>query len=120
LRVHFEDTGDPVQGTSDAAHAQRNPNHWLTLQGRIDLPRDQTLDLTLRHVGALGALAAEKVSAYTVLDANFSRRFSNHFELSLAISDLFNEHHTEFNSDRVLSPYGYGGRRAVLTGRWQF
>jgi len=120
LRVHFEDTGDPVQDGSDAVHAQQNPNHWLTLQGRFDLPRDQTLDLTLRHVGALGALAAEKVGTYTVLDANFSRRFSNHFELSLAVSDLFNEHHTEFNSDRVLSPYGYGGRRAVLTGRWQF
>jgi len=120
LRVRFDETGDPVQDASDTAHEQQNASHWLTLQGRFDLPDEQTLDLTLRHVGALGTQAAEKVSAYTVLDVNFIRRFSKHFELSLAVSDLFDEHHTEFSSDRVLSPYGYGGRRAVLTGRWQF
>lgn len=120
LRVRFDETGDPVQDASDTAHEQQNASHWLTLQGRFDLPDEQTLDLTLRHVGALGTHAAEKVSAYTVLDVNFIRRFSKHFELSLAVSDLFDEHHTEFSSDRVLSPYGYGGRRAVLTGRWQF
>jgi len=120
MRVKFEKADELIQASEYDYAAALNANHWFTLQGRFDLPARSQLDVTLRHSGALKSPAADKVSAYSVVDGVFLQRVSQSFEWSLGIYDLFDDHHTEFNSDHFPSPYAYGGRRAVLTGRWQF
>ena len=120
LRVHFDGTDDATQAAASDAIQAHNANHWLTLQARVDLPGRRQLDTTIRHSGALKAPGSERVSSYTVTDVQYLQRVSENFEWSLGIYDLFDEHHTEFNSDQFPSPYAYDGRRAVLTGRWQF
>lgn len=119
MRIDFDDAAS-IPAQANEAVRSRNANHWFTLQGRFDLPARSELDVTVRHSGALSAPSSAAVSAYTVVDAQYVRRVSDSFEWSLGVYDLFDEHHTEFNSDHFPSPYAYGGRRAVLTGRWQF
>jgi len=120
MRTRFDAADEPLQAAANERAAARDANHWFTLQGRVDLTTARQLDVTLRHSGALKAPGSEAVGSYTVLDAQYQHRVSPGFEWTLGVYDLFDEHHTEFASDHFPSPYAYGGRRAVLTGRWQF
>ncbi|QID18963.1 TonB-dependent receptor [Nitrogeniibacter mangrovi] len=120
MRTDYDRTGRPVHDEADAQRASRNADHWFTLQARFDLPARREMDVTVRHSGALKAPGAERVGSYTVVDLRYSHPWNRYFEWELTVDDLFDDHHTEFNSDQFPSPYAYQGRRCVLTGRWRF
>ncbi len=120
MRFAYDATGDAVLDASNNQVANRNANHWLSLQARIDLPDHQELDLQMRHVGALKDQPAPGVDAYTVVDARYGYRFSHHAEISLSVTNLFDKRYTAFNSDYFPSAYAYDRRRFLLTGRWTF
>ena len=120
MRVAYDTRGDAVQVAADADRANRNANHWLVLTAHFDLPAQQWVDVQWRYGGALRAQPAPGVDSYAVTDLRYARQLNPAFELSLTITNLFDERHTEFSSDYFPSPYAYDGRRVVLTGRWQF
>lgn len=120
MRLSFDASDDPVRTASGDTVANRNANHWLSAYARIDLPGAQELDLQLRHVGALKGQTSPGVDAYTVADVRYGRRFGRHLDISLSITNLFDERYTAFESDYFPSAYAYDRRRFLLTGRWTF
>ncbi|WP_186301632.1 TonB-dependent receptor plug domain-containing protein [Denitromonas halophila] len=120
MRQNYDTTGDAILDGGNATIANRNANHWLSLQARIDLSSRQELDLQVRHVGALKGQPAPGVDAYTVMDARYGYRFSRRAELTLSVTNLFDKRYTAYSSDYFPSAYAYDRRRLLLTGRWTF
>lgn len=94
------DPGSPNVGGND-------PRHQFMLRSSWTLPRDVSLDLGLR---AIGALPSPAVPSYVSLDARVGWQVSPGLELSLAAFNLLGERHAEFGSapnrsefDRTLS-----------------
>ncbi|TVT49342.1 MAG: TonB-dependent receptor [Denitromonas halophila] len=120
MRQDYDTTGDAILDGGNATVANRNANHWLSLQARIDLSGQQELDLQVRHVAALKGQTAPGVDAYTVVDARYGYRFSQRAELTLSITNLFDKRYSAYSSDYFPSAYAYDRRRLLLTGRWTF
>jgi iron complex outermembrane receptor protein len=94
------DPGSPSAGGND-------PKHQFLLRSSWSLPRDLSLDLGLR---AIGALPSPAVPGYVVVDARLGWQVTPGMELSLAAFNLLDERHAEFGSapnrsefDRTLS-----------------
>ena len=120
MRHNYDATGDAILDSGNATIANRNANHWLSLQARIDLSSRQELDLQVRHVGALKGQPAPGVDAYTVMDARYGYRFSRRTELTLSVTNLLDTRYSAYSSDYFPSAYAYDRRRFLLTGRWTF
>ena len=120
MRQNYDTTGDAILDGGNVTTANRNANHWLSLQARIDLSSRQELDLQVRHVGALKGQPAPGVDAYTVMDARYGYRFNQHAELTLSVTNVFDKRYSAYSSDYFPSSYAYDRRRFLLTGRWTF
>ncbi len=120
MRQDYDTTGDAMLDAGNVTMANRNANHWLSLQARIDLSSRQELDLQVRHVGALKGQPAPGVDAYTVMDARYGYRFNQHAELTLSVTNVFDKRYSAYSSDYFPSEYAYDRRRFLLTGRWTF
>ncbi|HTC93264.1 MAG TPA: TonB-dependent receptor [Terriglobales bacterium] len=72
-----------------------SPHHMVTFQSSLDLPQHFEFDQTLRYVSAL---PAQKVSAYTTADAQFSWHSTRDFDFAVVGQNLLQSHHAEFAS----------------------
>ena len=79
--------------TSSVASEGASPRHAARLQSSWRLPRDVAVDLSLRW---LDHLPAQKVPAYTALDARVSWPIAPRLELAVVGHDLLRAHHLEF------------------------
>jgi iron complex outermembrane receptor protein len=84
------DVGDPASTTGSS------PQHQVTTQSSLDLPKRVGFDLTFRYVSALPAQA---IHAYSTADARLGWNVGRHLELSVVGSNLFQPSHIEFGSD---------------------
>jgi iron complex outermembrane receptor protein len=94
------DPGSPNAGGND-------PRHQFMLRSSWTLPRDVSLDLNLR---AIGALPSPEVPSYVSVDARVGWQVTPGFEVSLVAFNLLGERHAEFGAspsrsefDRTLS-----------------
>ena len=102
---------DPSTVTSTEGSS---PQHQVSIQSSLDLPKKLEFDQTLRHVSDL---PAQQVRAYTTADLRFSWHATRSLDLSVAGQNLLQPHHAEFGGD----PGGLVGiERAVYTKiTWQ-
>ncbi|HET6144577.1 MAG TPA: TonB-dependent receptor [Candidatus Acidoferrales bacterium] len=84
------DVGDPASTTGSS------PQHQVTMQSSLDLPKRVSFDLTFRYVSALPAQA---IHAYSTADARLGWSVGRHLELSVVGSNLFQPSHVENGSD---------------------
>ncbi|HSW06795.1 TonB-dependent receptor plug domain-containing protein [Aquabacterium sp.] len=109
-RFRFEaGSTDPGQ----AAAGANDPRYQASLRSQHDLPRDVSLDIGLRAVGALPNPA---VPRHVALDLRLAWAVSPGLELSLAGFNLLDAQHPEFGSARSRSEIG---RSANLRLVWK-
>jgi iron complex outermembrane receptor protein len=82
---------DPNRGTLEGNDAPRLVSLWSSM----DLPRRWTLDVTVRHVGAL---PEPRVPAYTEADVRLGWRPRDGWELALIGQNLLHRQHLEFGA----------------------
>jgi iron complex outermembrane receptor protein len=82
---------DPNRGTLEGNDAPRLFSLWSSM----DFPRRTSLDLILRHVGAL---PQPFVPSYTELDVRFGWRPTDSVEISLVGQNLLDRQHLEFGT----------------------
>ena len=75
--------------------AGNDPTAQWTLRSSLDLPRDTSLDVDVRHVGAL---PAPRVPAYTAVNVRLAWRVRPNVELSVVGENVFDRGHVEFGS----------------------
>jgi iron complex outermembrane receptor protein len=87
----------PKPGSTDAntAAAGNDPNRQFQLRSAFDLPRNQELDVIVRHIGRLPSPVVED---YTAVDVRYALRLQRDFELSAALQNLFDRRHPEFGA----------------------
>jgi iron complex outermembrane recepter protein len=90
-----------------------DPNHQWMLRSTFDLTPRHELDVALRHVGGL---PSPSVPSYTALDARLGWRASRSLELSLALQNILDSGHPEFNAAPGRSEFG---RAAFLKLLWR-
>jgi iron complex outermembrane receptor protein len=72
-----------------------DPRGWLTARAGFDLTPSHDLDVMLRRVGAL---PTPHVPAYTAVDARLAWQVRRGTELSLALRNLFDRRHVEWQT----------------------
>jgi iron complex outermembrane receptor protein len=96
----------------DVSQAGNDPRAHALLTTALDLAPNQTLDLTLRHVGRL---QNPQLPAYTELSARYAWQVSATWEVALRGSNLLHERHLEYPE-----PAGVPIGRSVLAEvRWR-
>lgn len=94
--------------------AGNDPKVQATLRSLVDLnPRTQ-FDVALRYVSEL---PDPKVPAYVAVDMRLGYRLSDHFEISLAGYNLFDDEHVEFINPSL--PAQQTSRSFFLSARWR-
>jgi iron complex outermembrane receptor protein len=84
-------SADPV-GPSNLGN---DPDHQWLVRSAFNLPQAQEFDISVRRVAAL---PEPSVPAYTAVDARYGWRVDRTLELSLAVRNLFDSAHPEFNA----------------------
>jgi iron complex outermembrane receptor protein len=108
-RLHQKQGASGILGVGQSGN---DPQGHALLNSALDLGRNQTLDISLRHVGRLPDPA---LPAYTELSARFARRLSASWELSISGRNLLHERHLEYPA-----PAGVPIERSVLAEvRWR-
>jgi iron complex outermembrane receptor protein len=99
---------DPV-GPSNLGN---DPHYQWTARSAFDLPRRQELDIMVRRVAAL---PEPSVPAYTAVDARYGWRVAPTLEVSLAVRNLLDAAHAEFNAAPGRNEIG---RSVLLQVKW--
>jgi iron complex outermembrane receptor protein len=89
-----------------------DPADQWTLRSAFNLPLRQELDLLVRRIAALPSPA---VAAYTAFDLRYGWRVNRTLAISLALRNMFDPRHAEFNGTLGRSEVG---RNALLQLRW--
>jgi iron complex outermembrane receptor protein len=94
--------------------AGNDPKVQATLRSLVDInPRTQ-FDVSVRYVGEL---PDPEVPAYTAVDIRIGYRVTDHFEISLAGYNLFDDEHVEFINPSL--PAQSSPRSFFLSARWR-
>lgn len=104
------DSTDPVGVENDTL--ADDPDYWAIVRSSLNLPGSSRLDVDIRHVASLPNPA---VPDYTVADANYSWRLRDSLELSIAVRNLADREHREFEDLQNGSEFG---RTAFLKVVW--
>ncbi|HEX7026415.1 MAG TPA: TonB-dependent receptor [Gammaproteobacteria bacterium] len=104
------DSTDPVGIENDTL--ANDPDYWAIVRSALDLPGASRLDISIRHVASL---PNPEVPAYTVANANYSWRVRDNLELSVAVQNLADRGHREFENPQNGSEFG---RRAFVKLVW--
>jgi iron complex outermembrane receptor protein len=104
---------DPAQGMPTVGLGD-SPKHQFFVRSQLDLPARVTLDGRVKWVSPL-----ESVPAYTRVDIVTTWNVRPNVELMLAVFNLLDDHHPEFQSDLVWSATEV--QRSVLAKvSWRF
>ncbi|HWD90758.1 MAG TPA: TonB-dependent receptor [Verrucomicrobiae bacterium] len=110
-RNHSTDT------TSVRQDEGQDPQQQFSLRSAMDLPRNISLDATLRYVDELPSL---RVGSYVTMDARLSWRATKRLELALVGQDLFEPRHAEFRASFVESAAADVPRSFYAKVTWHF
>ncbi|HEX6703181.1 MAG TPA: TonB-dependent receptor [Albitalea sp.] len=106
---------DPGSLDLDGASHLEDPKERWMLRASLDLPAQQELDATLRHVSAT---TNPQIAAYTTLDLRWGWRPRAGLELSVTAQNLTDGGHTEI---AFLPPYRSEiGRSVFFKVAWRF
>ncbi len=89
---HFSNKSEFAESISEDSD-NAAPAHQLSLRSGLDLPRNLTLDLWIRHVAAI---QEGRVPAYTELDTRIAWSPMKGLELSITGQNLLHKRHPEF------------------------
>jgi iron complex outermembrane receptor protein len=112
LDLHLETKPSSLAAASPAV-AGNSPEHQAAIYSFLDLPRDVSVYAGVRYVSELPNQA---VPSYVAVDANVSWRFRPGAAVSLAVQNLTDDTHPEFEG-------GTGNlieRSAYLKLQWSF
>ena len=107
------ETVSPSQDVSSPNLAGNSPRHLAAVHSFVDLPHDLAFYTGIRYVGEL---PNQGVDSYVATDINLSWRFRPNAEVSLAVQNLTDDTHPEFE-------FGAGNlieRSAYLKVQWIF
>ncbi len=107
------ETVAPSQDITSPALAGNSPKHQAAVYSFLDLPRDVSLYAGVRYVDEL---PNQGVDSYVALDLNLAWRFRPNAEVSLAVQNVTDDTHPEFEA-------GTGNlieRSAYLKLHWSF
>jgi iron complex outermembrane receptor protein len=108
-QLHFTPGASQLLGVAQSGN---DPHDHALLNSSMDLGRDRTLDIALRHVAALPDPA---LPSYTEMSARFAWHVSPAWELSLAGTNLLHARHLEYPA-----PAGVDISRSVVAeARWR-
>lgn len=106
-----------VPGNRDVfgiAFAGNDPRYQAQLRSSMDLPRDVSVELWLRHVGRLDSPA---IDAYFEADARVAWQATNTVSLSIDGQNLLHARHLEFVNPSIAP--GEVPRSVTVTARWK-
>jgi iron complex outermembrane receptor protein len=112
LNMNLEAKPGSTDNTSVAAEGA-SPRHRVRLQSSWSLPGDVDVDLCFRWVDEL---PAQKVSAFSGLDARVGWRVVPRLQLAVVGQNLLQAHHAEFGSPRPIEIQ----RSIYGEARWRF
>lgn len=98
LKMELHQRRSSTDTTSAALEEGQNPQQQISLRSAMDLPRNFTLDATLRYVDSLPSL---RVESYVTADVRLAWRATKNLELALVGQDLFSPTHAEFRPTQV-------------------
>ncbi|HJQ22980.1 MAG TPA: TonB-dependent receptor [Blastocatellia bacterium] len=105
------------RATDPEAIAGDSPQQQFQLHSSVILPRNFELDAALYHVSRL---SNQQIPGYTRLDARLGWQWRDGFELSLALQNLLDNRHPEFNSHDTRVVTSQVRRGAYGKFIWQF
>jgi iron complex outermembrane receptor protein len=117
LKMELHQRHGSTDTTSAAQQEGQNPQQQFSLHSAIDLPRNVTLDATLRYVDSLPSLHVE---SYVTMDARVAWRVTKNFELALVGQDLFSPQHAEFRPTQVQNQPANVPRSFYAKVTWSF
>lgn len=95
----------------------QDPQQQFSLHSAMDLPRNISLDATLRYVDSLPSL---KVSSYVTMDVRIAWRASKNLEFAIVGQDLFTPRHAEFRPTFVQTEPSDVPRSFYAKVTWRF
>lgn len=104
------DSTDPVGVANDTL--ANDPEYQRTLRSSLELPGPSRLDVHARYVSELPNPA---VPSYTAVDAYYSLRLGEQFEIAVSLQNMFDTSHIEFDSPNASREHE---RRAFLKLTW--
>jgi iron complex outermembrane recepter protein len=117
LKMELHRRHNSTDMTSVAQQEGQNPQQQFSLHSAMDLPRNVTLDATLRYVDSLPSM---RVESYVTMDARIAWRASRNLELALVGQDLFSPRHAEFRPTQVQNQPSNVPRSFYAKVTWQF
>jgi iron complex outermembrane recepter protein len=94
-----------------------NPQQQFSLHSGMDLPKNISLDATLRYVDSLPSL---QVRSYVTMDARIAWRPTKNLELALVGQNLFAPQHAEFRPTQIQDQPADVPRSFYAKVTWKF
>jgi len=117
LKMDLHKHRDSTDTISVRQDEGQNPQQQFSLHSAMDLPRNISLDATLRYVDSLPAL---KVSSYVTMDARIAWHATRNLEFALVGQDLFTPRHAEFRPTFVQTERADVPRSFYAKVTWYF
>jgi iron complex outermembrane receptor protein len=117
LKEQLHARNGSLDATSVRQEEGQDPQQQFSLRSAMDLPRDISLDATLRYVDALPSL---RVPSYVTMDARVAWRATKHLEFSIVGQNLFESRHAEFRPTFVQTEPSDVPRSFYAKVTWHF
>lgn len=95
----------------------QDPKESYALRAQFDLPRDVELDMSWRSVSRLSSVILT-IPSYDALDMRVAWAITPRVEVSLSVSNVLDNRHSEFSQDLTLTPGVTLGRTAFARFVW--
>jgi len=117
LKMELHKNSHSTDTTSAPLDEGENPQQQFSLHSGMDLPKNISLDATLRYVDSLPSL---QVDSYVTMDARIAWRPIKNLELALVGQNLFEARHAEFRPTQVQNQATDVPRSFYAKVTWKF
>lgn len=117
LQEELHKRRNSTDAISVAQQEGQDPQQQFSLRSAMDLPRNISLDATLRYVDALPSL---QVPSYVTADARLAWRPNKRLEFALVGQNLFEPRHAEFRPTFVQTEPSDVPRSFYVKVTWRF
>ena len=117
LKMELHRNNRSTDTTSAPLAEGENPQQQFSLHSGMDLPRNISLDATLRYVDSLPSL---RVDSYVTMDARIAWRATKNLEFALVGQNLFEPTHAEFRPTQVENQPANVPRSFYAKVTWKF
>jgi iron complex outermembrane recepter protein len=117
LKMELHKNNSSTDTTSAPLAEGENPQQQFSLHSGMDLPKNISLDATLRYVDSLPSLHVE---SYVTMDARIAWHATKNLELALVGQNLFEPRHGEFRPTQIQNQAADVPRSFYAKVTWKF